>query len=113
MSGILFDTNVLLDIATADATWLPWSEGQFVPRRRWARFSSIRLFMPNSRPHSPRSLISTGWLDPAQFFGGSRSPYAAGWLAAQAFVECRPQQSGARSFPLPCFCLVGNDRTSW
>jgi predicted nucleic acid-binding protein len=22
MSGILFDTNVLLDIATADATWL-------------------------------------------------------------------------------------------
>ena len=29
MSGILFDTNVLLDIATADATWLGWSEGQF------------------------------------------------------------------------------------
>jgi hypothetical protein len=28
MSGILFDTNVLLDIATADATWLTWSEGQ-------------------------------------------------------------------------------------
>ena len=29
MSGILFDTDVLLDIATADATWLGWSEGQF------------------------------------------------------------------------------------
>ena len=29
MSGILFDTNVLLDIATADATWLGWSQGQF------------------------------------------------------------------------------------
>jgi predicted nucleic acid-binding protein len=29
MSGILFDTNVLLDIATADAIWLGWSEGQF------------------------------------------------------------------------------------
>ena len=29
MSGILFDTNVLLDIATADAIWLEWSEGQF------------------------------------------------------------------------------------
>ncbi len=29
MSGILFDTNVLLDIATADAMWLGWSEGQF------------------------------------------------------------------------------------
>ena len=23
---ILFDTNVLLDIATADPVWLPWSE---------------------------------------------------------------------------------------
>lgn len=29
MSRILFDTNVLLDIATADAVWLGWSEGQF------------------------------------------------------------------------------------
>jgi hypothetical protein len=29
MSQILFDTNVLLDIATADPTWLAWSEGQF------------------------------------------------------------------------------------
>jgi hypothetical protein len=28
MSGFLFDTNVLLDIATADPNWLPWSETQ-------------------------------------------------------------------------------------
>ena len=26
---ILFDTNVLLDIATADPVWLPWSEKEF------------------------------------------------------------------------------------
>ena len=26
---ILFDTNVLLDIATADPLWLPWSEKEF------------------------------------------------------------------------------------
>ena len=25
----LFDTNVLLDIATADPVWLAWSENQF------------------------------------------------------------------------------------
>jgi hypothetical protein len=35
---ILFDTNVLLDIATADPVWLPWSEKKsfvslFVSRR--------------------------------------------------------------------------------
>ena len=27
MSGFLLDANVLLDIATADATWLAWSIG--------------------------------------------------------------------------------------
>jgi hypothetical protein len=26
---ILFDTNALLDIATADPVWLPWSEKEF------------------------------------------------------------------------------------
>ncbi len=35
MSKILFDTNVLLDIATADSTWLPWSEGQFKTAIIW------------------------------------------------------------------------------
>ena len=29
MSGCLFDTNVLLDIATAAPAWLGWSEKQF------------------------------------------------------------------------------------
>jgi hypothetical protein len=29
MSRFLLDANVLLDIATADQTWLQWSEGQF------------------------------------------------------------------------------------
>ncbi len=29
MTGFLFDTNVLLDIATADETWWAWSEEQF------------------------------------------------------------------------------------
>jgi hypothetical protein len=28
MSGIFFETNVLLDIAAADVTWLTLSEGQ-------------------------------------------------------------------------------------
>ena len=41
MSGILFDTNVLLDIATGDAIWLGWSEGQF--RAAGARLSALAL----------------------------------------------------------------------
>ncbi len=32
MSGFLSDTNVLLDIATADPIWLGWSENQPSPR---------------------------------------------------------------------------------
>ena len=52
-----------------------------------------------------------GWLDPA-VFQWLPLPYPAGWLAAQAFVKYR-RTGGTRSFPLPCFCPVGNDRTSW
>jgi hypothetical protein len=28
VSGSLIDANVLLDIATADQVWMPWSQGQ-------------------------------------------------------------------------------------
>ena len=38
MSGFLFDTNVLLDIATADENWLSWSEHNFEPPPSKGRF---------------------------------------------------------------------------
>ena len=67
MSGFLFDTNVLLDIATADPIWLPWSEKQF---RTTAAQGPI-LINPIIYAELAPAFASAGdldrWLDPAVF----------------------------------------------
>lgn len=103
MSRILFDTNVLLDIATADATWLGWSEGQF----RCAAAQGPILINPIIYAELAPAFASHAdldrWLDPA-VFQRLPLPYAAGWLAAQAFVKYR-RAGGTKSSPLPDFYI--------
>ena len=103
MSGILFDTNVLLDIATADAIWLGWSEGQF----RAAAAQGPILINPFIYAELASAFASQsdldGWLDPV-VFQRLPLPYAAGWLAAQAFVKYR-RAGGTKSSPLPDFYI--------
>lgn len=103
MSGFLFDANVLLDIATADVTWLAWSEGQF----RVAAASGPVLINPliyaEIAPAFTTQLELDRWLDPS-IFERLPLPYGAGWLAAQAFVKYR-RAGGSRSSPLPDFYI--------
>lgn len=103
MSGFLFDTNVLLDIATADPTWLIWSEGQF----RTAAAKGPILLNPIIYAEMAPAFASQSdldrWLDPA-VFQRLPLPYAAGWLAAQAFVKYR-NAGGAKTSPLPDFYI--------
>lgn len=103
MSGFLFDTNVLLDIATADPTWLAWSEGQF----RTAAAKGPILLNPIIYAEMAPAFASQSdldrWLDPA-VFQRLPLPYAAGWLAAQAFVKYR-NAGGAKTSPLPDFYI--------
>ncbi len=67
MSGFLFDTNVLLDIATADPIWLPWSEGQL----RAASAQGPILINPIIYAEFAPAFGSVDeldrWLDPAVF----------------------------------------------
>ena len=83
---ILFDTNVLLDIATADPAWLTWSESQF----RAAAAQGPILINPIIYAELATAFESAAeldrWLDPA-VFQRLALPYEAGWLAAQAFVK--------------------------
>jgi predicted nucleic acid-binding protein len=106
MSGILFDTNVLLDIATADPTRLTWSEGQL----RTAAASGPILINPiidaELAPAFATQADLDAWLDPT-IFQRLPLPYPAGWLAAQAFVKYR-RTGGMRSFPLPDFYIGAN-----
>lgn len=103
MSQILFDTNVLLDIATADATWLGWSEGQF----RTAAAQGMILINPIIYAELAPAFASQSdldnWLDPA-IFQRVPLPYDAGWLAAQAFLKYR-RAGGVKNLPLPDFYI--------
>jgi predicted nucleic acid-binding protein len=103
MSGLLFDTNVLLDIATADPKWLPWSESQF----RIASASGPVLINPIIYAELAPAFASVAdldrWLDPT-VFQRLPLPYSAGWLAAQAYVKYR-RDGGTRTSPLPDFYI--------
>ncbi|NUM55732.1 MAG: type II toxin-antitoxin system VapC family toxin [Candidatus Hydrogenedentes bacterium] len=101
MSGILFDTNVLLDIATLDTTWSAWSEGQL---RRFVAQGAIAINPIVYAELAPAFTTQSDldrWLDPA-IFRRLPLPYAAGWLAAQAFVKY-PRTGGSKVSPLPDF----------
>jgi predicted nucleic acid-binding protein len=109
MSGLLFDTSVLLDSATADAIWLPWSEKQF----RMAAAQGPILINPIIYAELAPSFASSAdldrWLDPA-VFKRLPLPYAAGWLAGQAFVKYR-RAGGNKSAPLPDFYIGAHAET--
>ena len=100
---ILFDTNVLLDIATADPVWLPWAEKEF----RDAAAQGLVLINPIIYAELAPAFATAAdldlWLDPA-VFQRLPLPYAAGWLAAQAFLKYR-RAGGAKTSPLPDFYI--------
>jgi predicted nucleic acid-binding protein len=103
MSGFLLDTNVLLDIATADPVWLAWSEKQL----RLAAAQGAILINPiiyaELAPAFATAADLDQWLDPA-VFQKLALPYAAGWLAAQAFLKYR-RVGGTKTSPLPDFYI--------
>ena len=99
MSGFLFDTNVLLDIAAADPVWLGWSENQFHAAATLGPILINLIIYAELAPAFASAAELDRWLDPA-VFQRLALPYAAGWLAAQAFVKYR-RSGGARTSPLP------------
>jgi predicted nucleic acid-binding protein len=103
VSGILFDTNVLLDIATADATWLGWSEEQFRVAVTQGPIVINPIIYAELAPAFATQADLERWLDPA-VFQRLPMPYAAGWSAAQAFVKYR-RAGGLKTSPLPDFYI--------
>jgi predicted nucleic acid-binding protein len=100
---ILFDTNVLLDIATADPVWLAWSEGEF---RRAAVQGPVPInpiIYAELAPAFASAAELDRWLDPAVFQRLSL-PYSAGWLASQAFLKYR-RSGGTKMSPMPDFYI--------
>ena len=103
MSGFLIDTNVLLDIATADPAWLSWSETQLRAAAAQGPVFVNPIIYAELAPAFGDPLDLDRFLDPA-VFRRLPLPYAAGWSAAQAFSKYR-RAGGAKTSPLPDFYI--------
>jgi predicted nucleic acid-binding protein len=103
MSGHVLDTNVLLDIATADPTWLAWSESQFRAAAAQGLIFVNPIIYAELAPAFATQADLDRWLDPATF-QRLPLPYEAGWLAAQAFMKYR-RSGGTKESPLPDFYI--------
>jgi predicted nucleic acid-binding protein len=103
MSGHLLDTNVLLDIATADAAWMGWSERQLQAAAALGPVFINPIIYAELAPAFASEAALNRWLDPL-VFQRRALPYAAGWLASQAFLKYR-RSGGFRTSPLPDFYI--------
>jgi predicted nucleic acid-binding protein len=103
MSGFLFDTNVLLDIATADPVWLTWSEAQFRVAAAQGPVFINPIIYAELAPGFCSSEDLDRWLDPT-VFQRLALPYAAGWMTAQAYLIYR-NRGGTKTSPLPDFYI--------
>lgn len=103
MSGFLFDTNVLLDVATADPVWAGWSERQLRTTAAQGPALINPIVYAELAPAFASEADLDRWLDPA-VFRRLPLPYAAGWPAAQAFLKYR-RGGGAKLSRLPDFYI--------
>lgn len=90
-------------IATADPTWLIWSEGQFRAAATLGPILINPIIYAELAPAFATESDLDRWLDPA-VFQRLPLPYAAGWLAAQAFIKYR-RAGGTKNSPLPNFYI--------
>lgn len=101
--SLMLDTNVLLDILTADDRWLEWSTAQF---RRAAAEGPIPV-NPIIYAELAAGFDSCSdldhWLRPS-LFKRLPLPYEAGFAASRAFLGYR-KAGGSRTSPLPDFYI--------
>lgn len=103
MRATLVDSNVLLDIATADPTWLEWSS------RALEEVANESALAINPLIYAEVSIGYTRIEDlelaiPNGIFRREPLPFEAAFLAGKAFLQYR-RRGGARSSPLPDFYI--------
>lgn len=103
MTPVLVDTSVLLDVATNDPTWGPWSTEMLM------RHADEATLVLNPIIYSELSIAYRRIEDleaavPAQVYRRETLPYEAAFLAGRAFLSYR-RRGGARTSPLPDFYI--------
>ncbi len=103
MSGVLVDSSVLLDVATEDPRWLPWSSAAL----ERAAERSVLVVNPLIWAEVSVGFDRIEELDaalPASVYRRDPLPYDAGFLAGKAFLAYR-RRGGVRRTPLPDFYI--------
>ena len=103
MTATLVDSNVLIDVLSADSAWEEWSsqalaalgsEGPLV--------INPVIYAEVSQRYSRKELLDHEL--PSDVFIRANIPWSAGFLAGKAFVEYR-RRGGSRRSPLPDFFI--------
>lgn len=100
---VLVDSNVLLDIFTADKDWLPWSQGAL---------ADALLEGPVVINQLVYAEVAVAYKSPVELdhalsqlkIQHADLPWEAAHLAGQAFVKYR-RKGGAKTSPLPDFYI--------
>jgi predicted nucleic acid-binding protein len=103
MSGVLVDSNVILDVVTDDPQWGEWSASML------ARYAEEGELVINPIIYSEVS-VGFGRIEeledalPLDFFRRDPLPWDAAFLAGKCFLSYR-RQGGTRRSPLPDFYI--------
>jgi hypothetical protein len=110
MSSFLLDSNVLLDLATADPSWQAWSEGQLRNALKIGSVGINPIIYAEIAPAFSSVAALERWLDP-RIFQRLGLPYEAGWIASRAFLQYR-KSAGLKTAPLPDFYIGAHAEVS-
>jgi predicted nucleic acid-binding protein len=106
VTGILVDSNVLLDVLTQDPAWFAWSSEAL----SLAAEREILLINPIIYAEVSIGFSRIEDLDaalPEAFFRRDALPWEAGFLAGKCFLKYR-RAGGQRRSPLPDFYVGGH-----
>ncbi len=103
LAGILVDSNVLLDIATEDPRWMPWSAEQLEDlAQRYILIINPLIYAEVSVGFDGIEELDAAL--PSAFFRREALPWPAAFLAGKAFLSYR-RDGGAKNTPLPDFYI--------
>jgi predicted nucleic acid-binding protein len=102
-SGVLVDSNVLLDIATKDPKWAAWSGHALAECAEYAALV-INPIIYAEVSIGFQNIEALNAALPIGLYERAHLPWEAGFLAGKCFLDYR-KRGGARTTPLPDFYI--------
>jgi predicted nucleic acid-binding protein len=103
MTGTLVDSNVLIDVLSADFAWGEWSSQALAELgSEGPLFVNAVIYAEVSQRYSRKELLDHEL--PADVFIRKNIPWSAAFLAGKAFTDYR-RRGGNRRSPLPDFFI--------